>query len=289
MDRAVLKVCSLPYFCKFFIKVLELLNLVTIELILAFDAYSGVHFAELVLDLAPALLAGLLDSELDEALKLVADASDELAMLWFLVSAAKETLLRDSARLAGFGTASSFGVLRQTMGSGQEPKRPRTQVSGVLKTTAPRLNAPRGEISSSITPLMEKELLLKAKWIRRLEAICAQAGPAAKFNEEAPVDDALTVDERLKLKRLVLAVGAFRTLCTHVRHWERFSAWCARTGLAAYPPSSSTVLKYLMLLSSRECGPTVIPSVRSRTYMAWKKDPTGRSTNGYGGDQGSGA
>ena len=93
MDRAVFKVCSLPYFSKFFIKVLELLNLVTIELILAFDAHSGVHFAELVLDLAPALLAGLLDSELDEALKLVADASDELAMLWFLVSAAKETLL----------------------------------------------------------------------------------------------------------------------------------------------------------------------------------------------------
>ena len=266
MDRAVAKVCSLPCFNKNFHKVLILLQLVTVELILAFDAHSGVQFAELVLDLAPALISGLLDSELQDALELIAGSCDDLAMLWILVSAAKDTLLKDSARLAGFGTASlqSSGSARAKVDHGL--KRPRMSSSAALSSAAPRLNGSR-EPSSSITPLMEKELLLKSKWIRRLERICEMAGSAAGFNQAAPIDDALSTEERVKLKRLVLAVGAFRTLGTHVRHWERFAAWCSLQGLSAYPPSSSAVLKYLLSLSARECGPTVIPSVRAA--IAW--------------------
>ena len=76
-----------------------LLHLATVELIVAFVAHSGVQFAKLVLDLAPALLSGLLDSELQDALELIANSADDLAMLWILVSAAKDTLLKDSARL----------------------------------------------------------------------------------------------------------------------------------------------------------------------------------------------
>ena len=266
MDRAVAKVCSLPCFNKHFHKVLVLLQLVTVELILAFDAHSGVQFAELVLDLAPALISGVLDSELQDALELIASAADDLAMLWILVSAAKDTLLKDSARLAGFGTASTPSSGRAQPKSEIGHKRPRQCSAATLSSAAPRLNGSR-EASSSITPLMEKELLMKSKWIRRLERICELAGSAAGFNQAAPIDDALSTEERVKLKRLVLAVGAFRTLGTHVRHWERFSAWCSHQGLSAYPPSSSAVLKYLMSLSARECGPTVIPSVRAA--LSW--------------------
>ena len=270
MDRAVLKVCSLPCFSKQFGRALVFLNLVTVELILAFDAQSGFQFAERVLDLAPALLSGLLGSELQAALELTANSADDLAMLWTLVSAAKDTLLKDSARLAGFCTANSArpAGVRPLINPGAKRLRPGSSAAPQL--VVPRLNGSR-EASSSITPLMEKELLLKSKWIRRLERICEYAGSAAGFNQAPPDDDALSAEERVKLKRLVLAVGAFRTLQAHVRHWERFAAWCSRNGLSAYPPSSSAILKYLVALSGRECGPTVIPSVRAALTWLGKR------------------
>ena len=111
MDRAVLKVCSLPYFSKQFCGALVVLNLVTVEFILAFDAQSGFQFAERVLGMAPALLSGLLGSELQAALELTANSADDLAMLWTLVSAAKDTLLKDSARLLGSALRARLGRL----------------------------------------------------------------------------------------------------------------------------------------------------------------------------------
>ena len=81
-------------------------------------------------------------------------------------------------------------------------------------------------MASSITPLSEKELLLKSKWIRRLERRCELPGSAAGFNQAAPIHDALSTEVRAA-QALVLAIGAFRILGTYVRHWERFSAGCS--------------------------------------------------------------
>ena len=98
---------------------------------------------------------------------------------------------------------------------------------------------------------MEQELVLKHKWIVRLEEIAAAAGPASLYNSDA-VDDVLSPDERVKLKRLVLAVGSFRTISTHVRHWERFSSWARGRGLQVYPPSLDAIHKYVLQLNDQE-------------------------------------
>ena len=110
---------------------------------------------------------------------------------------------------------------------------------------------------------MEQELLEKRKWINRLEAIAAEAGVHARFNDPEAVDDVLSPEERVKLKKLVLAVGAFRTISTHVRHYERFTTWAKAQSHSLYPLSQSLVSKYALYLDERECGPTVIPSARA--------------------------
>ena len=110
---------------------------------------------------------------------------------------------------------------------------------------------------------MEQELLEKKKWINRLEAIAAVAGVYARFNDPEADDDVLSPEERNKLKKLVLAVGAFRTISFHVRPFERFLGWARSQWLQVYPLSQDLVTKYALDLDGRQCGPTVIPSARA--------------------------
>lgn len=44
--------------------------------------------------------------------------------------------------------------------------------------------------------------------------------------------------------------------------WERFELWIVSQSIDVFPPSLEKVLKYALFLDSRECGPTVIPSLR---------------------------
>ena len=279
MDRSLTKFCALPCFPPEFHEVLEDLGLLTIEVLLAFDAGSGEQFANAVVVMAPTLLGGKDPSSLKADLAKIAKLADRLGLLWTLVSSTKQSLLKDSARSYGFCQAAP-SVPRPSLQPAQVPKKPRVMVAP-SELNVPRKYSVQGEASCSLTPLMERELLLKSKWIQRLEAILAAAGSAALFNAEVPVGDALTAEERTKLKRLVLAVGAFRTLSTHVRHWERFAAWAARHSWSVYPPTIDVILKYLLYLDSIECGPTVIPSVRAaiswlgaRVQMAVPKTDT---------------
>jgi hypothetical protein len=94
---------------------------------------------------------------------------------------------------------------------------------------------------------MEQELLEKRKWINRLEAIAEGAGVHARFNDPEADDDVLSPTERAKLKKLVLAVGAFRTISTHVRHFERFIGWARSQSLVVYPLSPDLVTKYAFI------------------------------------------
>ena len=165
-------------------------------------------------------------------LEQVPEAGDLLETFWFLVMGAKDTLLADPALSFGFGLAN----------------RPVLDMAGRACSAAKRLRPASGSTSQqckynvnvqpqpALTPLMEQELVLKHKWIVRLEAIAAKAGPAALYNSPA-TDDVLINEERIKLNRLVLAAGAFRTISFHVRHWERFSTWSKAAGFHPYPPS----------------------------------------------------
>jgi hypothetical protein len=110
---------------------------------------------------------------------------------------------------------------------------------------------------------MEKEILEKSKWIKRLEALAKRAGTHSKFFDDDVSLEALTPLEQEKLRRAVLAKGAFRTLSVHVRHFERFMGWAEERSLGFWPLSTAVLLKYTLWLNDRGCGPTVSPSVRA--------------------------
>ena len=81
-------------------------------------------------------------------------------MLWCLIKATKDTLLAREARLQMFGESSS-------MRSNSSPAGPAPKVAKTSTSSAPQLVALQNP-SSVISALLDRELLEKAKWIRRL-------------------------------------------------------------------------------------------------------------------------
>ena len=49
----------------------------------------------------------------------------------------------------------------------------------------------------------------------------------------------------------------------HIGAWDRFELWVVSKSLPVFPLSLEKVLKYALDLDARDCGPTVIPSLRS--------------------------
>ena len=165
------------------------LNITTVEFISAFPSTSGVEFSHAVLDLAPAMTKDLSDDESKLFLQQVVDEVEKFALLWVLVMAAKDTFLKDSARMFGFGLAKTFpSTARRPVLP--PPKQPRPDPATAAH--AYHAHVPQ---AAALTPLMEQELILKRKWILRLENIARSAGAAAKFNDADP-DDVLLPEER---------------------------------------------------------------------------------------------
>ena len=263
MDRGLSKLCRLPIFNDRFAAMLILLGITSVEFVTAFSAKTGVQFSHAVMNLAPAMTQELDDAKSKQVLEQVANSGDLLELFWALVTAAKDTFLAESAVSFGFGQANR-PALNAADSSSSSAKKLRTAL-GRSTVLSANYNV-KVQPQAALTPLMEQELILKHKWILRLEGIASAAGSAALYNSPA-VDDVLTDEERTKLKRLVLAVGAFRTISFHVRHWERFATWSRAEGLNPYPPSLDLCIKYAMFLDAQECGPTVIPSARAA--IAW--------------------
>jgi hypothetical protein len=257
MDLPLAKLTALPFFDEAFRSSLLWLQLQTVERLVAFNAClpqrePGV-FADFVMQVAP-----LRRPSIDD-LEIVAARSAMFETLFVLVEAAKDTFLKEAAFARGFGQVEGAAFGAKT--SPVMTKRSVTVQFDPKPVPAPkRARRPDPEVS----PLMEMELLAKAKWIDRLEAIAIEAGPHAKLMDELPEGEGLlTLEEQRKLRRLVLAVGAFRTLEVHVRHFERFVAFCKDRNVTIFPITMDAMIKYAMFLDERSCGPTVIPSFKA--------------------------
>ncbi|CAE7942400.1 unnamed protein product, partial [Symbiodinium necroappetens] len=100
--------------------------------------------------------------------------------------------------------------------------------------------------NSTNTPLLDMENAEKQRWAKRLRAIAERAGG------HADPDRSL----------LVFTSGAPSTMANHIRRFEKFERWAQRVGIDFYPLSDDKILKYAIDLDSRECGPTVLPSLR---------------------------
>ena len=118
-----------------------------------------------------------------------------------------------------------------------------------------------GSASSSTTPLLDLENAEKQKWAKRLKAIAERAGAHAKPLSTTD-NEILSAEERARLQLLVFTSGAPSTMANQIRRFEKFGAWARRSSLPLYPITKDLILKYAVELDGRECGPTVIPSLR---------------------------
>ena len=106
MDPGLAKLISLPFFNADFGDLLGRFSLHTVEMIVGFGAVSADDFVSNLIAIAPALApAGKDGKPLMADLKALADALDQLSILWSLVEATKDALLAREARLMGFGLA----------------------------------------------------------------------------------------------------------------------------------------------------------------------------------------
>lgn len=96
----------------------------------------------------------------------------------------------------------------------------------------------------------------------RLAAIHRRAGAAATV-----ADDLLAAAGEVGMSaevvvQAVLSRGAWRTISTNVRIWERVEAWAQARGHRPYPPSLALVTAFCASCAQAQCGPSVVPSIR---------------------------
>ena len=103
----------------------------------------------------------------------------------------------------------------------------------------------------------------KFKWVSRLREIMLRAGEASGMNDSHL--DLLNEGDAQEIKELVLGAGAPSTIKGHVRAWERLEQWAEDDHASdlLYPPSPALMLAYAIHLHRQECGPSVIPALRS--------------------------
>ena len=65
----------------------------------------------------------------------------------------------------------------------------------------------------------------------------------------------------------MLTAGAPRTIASYVRIFEKFETWLNKVGVPVFPLTTPKVVKYMLFLDDHECGPTVIPTLR--TAIKW--------------------
>ena len=175
-----------------------------------------------------------------------------------LIDATKDALLAREIRMLGFGQAVPRPRNVSSSASGRSAR-----VAAVPYTPAGSMPQGLRRSEPVVSALTDLEIQAKSKWISRLEKIAMQAGSFSSFFSDLAGGDLLTADERDRLRKAVLAKGAFRTMAAHTRHFERFRQWAIDQSLVFYPLTIDVLLKYLLWLGSRGCGPTVIPSVKA--------------------------
>ena len=259
MDPGIERLLSLPFCDHGLESVLICFGLVTVELFLGFGAHSSADFVDRLVRLAPVLAPTTATGSADgQALKALSKVLDQMATLWGLIDATKDALLAWEIRMLGFGQAAPWPRNASGSASGRSAR-------AAAGPYSPAGSMPQGlrRAEPVVSALMDLEIQTKSKWISRLEKIAMQAGSFSSFFSDPAGDDLLTADERDRLRKAVLAKGAFRTMAVHPRHIERFRQWAVDQSLVFYPITIDLLLKYLLWLDCRGCGPTVIPSVKA--------------------------
>ena len=177
-----------------------------------------------------------------------------LELYWTFVKAAEVVFTESLRYQMGFARCSKVPKQRT------EKSIAEFQRGMAIRALAPPVLAPKAKSKASLTPsspsstpLLDQELGEKQKWAARLQAIAERAG--------------LSNEERSRLQLLVLTSGAPATMSNYIRKFEKLEGWFARSSLPLYPFTDDKFLKYCLFLDAKECGPSVILSVR--TALRW--------------------
>ena len=259
MDREVAKFLGLPFFDHEFKTLIVKINFANIEKFHAADALTPEQFYNFVIVTSEALAQLDDGSCCEKTLTMIMNKELQFKALWSLVSNAGEILFTKSVTVQGYGLAARSGNHLKTSGSVPYKK---VFCDKKISGREPGSRATSSEIANT---LLDHERSLKAKWIDRLEKIADRAGSNAEINEQFRLAHSeLSLEEMSKIKKTLFGMGAYRTLQTHIRHWERLEKWAqGRPNAHIYPLTLDTALKYILYLDQKGCGPSVIPSVRA--------------------------
>ena len=170
MDRALRKLCCLPFFGSRVRDLLDQLNLVTVEQFLAFDAHDGEEFFEQLVVVVPPLLVGTPDADGDKILSTVLDLRGVLPALWHLLKAGAGGFLSENASAHGFGLAD--WTRSSDLGRPQKRSLTGRDLAGSGLARSPKKPSALAQPSDPQVKLLQSvESENKLKWLSRLERI----------------------------------------------------------------------------------------------------------------------
>ena len=255
-DRWVLKILTLPVFSNEFAVLASPFS--NLALVASMEVKSGFEFVAKVHEWSGAF---------DESVRtgLLKDTS-MLEQFWALASSVEKAFFESTAHQLGFGLCDP--VTAAISAETARARRAQAIKALVEKPLAqPRKAQKTSSADQSATPLLDMENAEKVKWSSRLSAIGQRAGSYSKLFQNLSNTEGLSSAETDRLRQLVLSAGAPRTMAAHISTWERFEEWVVAGGWKVFPVSIEIILKYALFLDSRECGPTVVPSLR--TAIKW--------------------
>ena len=180
-------------------------------------------------------------------------------------------LVRSTAKTgtADLATDLGFGLAEVSVAVGRSPLRSKKGSDGPMPlplAKRPRTIEPREDAQASL-----KARELGEEWGMRLRAIVERCGEHAAIARGPKPGSPLSQEEMNALRSIVYESGGFRTIQQCVRHWERLETWARSQNIKAIPLTTEVLVKYLLNLADRGCGPTVIPSVRGAVKWICKR------------------
>ena len=257
MDRSVRKILSLPLFGDDFCQWLVDLRMAQFEKLCAVSDGTIDEYVQAFVNLVPALEAQYSPAQ--------QKTEEELAR-WVPTIEILFALVRNTAKTgtADLAVDLGFGLAEVSVAVGRSPLKSRRDSNEPPLAIEPRADEAQASLKA-------RETGEARKWGMRLRAIVERCGEHATIAGGPKPGSPLSQEEMNALRSIVYESGGFRTIQQCVRHWERLETWARSQNINAIPLTTEVLVKYVLDLADRGCGPTVIPSVRGAIKWICKR------------------
>ena len=254
-ERWARKILSFPVFSDAFAQAIAQSPFGNLAIVSSMEVGSPGEFVAKVADWSVTLDPKVAEALLNDPM--------QLEQFWSLASSVEKSFFESTANQLGFGTCDPMRALAASPESARMKRAAAIQELFQKQSKAPRKSHGVVTPATSSSPLLDQENAERHKWAARLEQIGRRAGSWARLWEDPAAGEGLSPLESEKLRHLVLTSGAPRTIATYVRVWERMETWLTSIDWPVYPLTTPKVVKYMLHLDSTECGPTVLPTLRT--------------------------